>query len=55
MTMTEPQGYVLGQSAHAARWLEIQDALFAEVFEQLLDHLTLRGDRHPILVLPQNW
>jgi ubiquinone/menaquinone biosynthesis C-methylase UbiE len=42
--MTEAQGYVLGQSAHAARRLEIQDAHFAEVSEQLLDDLALRPD-----------
>src|SRR5438105_1743053 len=40
--MTEPQGYVLGQSARAARRLEIQDAHFAEASEQLLDDLALR-------------
>jgi ubiquinone/menaquinone biosynthesis C-methylase UbiE len=40
--MTEAQGYVLGQSARAARRLEIQDAHFAEVSEQLLDDLALR-------------
>src|SRR3954470_3354377 len=40
--MTEAEGYVLGQSARAARRLEIQDAHFAEVSEQLLDDLALR-------------
>jgi ubiquinone/menaquinone biosynthesis C-methylase UbiE len=40
--MTEAQGYVLGQSARAARRLEIQDAHFAQVSEQLLDDLVLR-------------
>jgi ubiquinone/menaquinone biosynthesis C-methylase UbiE len=40
--MTEAQGYVLGQSARAARRLDIQDAHFAEVSEQLLDDLALR-------------
>src|SRR5579864_6420342 len=40
--MTESQGYVLGQSARAARRLEIQDAHFAEVSERLLDDLRLR-------------
>jgi ubiquinone/menaquinone biosynthesis C-methylase UbiE len=35
-------GYVLGQSARAARRLEIQDAHFAEVSERLLDELALR-------------
>jgi ubiquinone/menaquinone biosynthesis C-methylase UbiE len=40
--MTEAQGYVLGQSTSAARRLEIQDAHFAEVSEQLLDDLALR-------------
>src|SRR5947208_7558638 len=41
-SMTEAQGYVLGQSARAARRLEIQDAHFAEVSEKLLDDLALR-------------
>src|SRR5205807_5719393 len=40
--MTEAQGYILGQSARAARRLEIQDAHFAEVSERLLDDLALR-------------
>jgi ubiquinone/menaquinone biosynthesis C-methylase UbiE len=40
--MTQAQGYVLGQSARAARRLEIQDAHFAEVSERLLDDLALR-------------
>jgi ubiquinone/menaquinone biosynthesis C-methylase UbiE len=40
--MSEAQGYVLGQSARAARRLEIQDKHFAEVSEQLLDDLALR-------------
>jgi ubiquinone/menaquinone biosynthesis C-methylase UbiE len=44
--MTEAQGYVLGQSARAARRLEIQDAHFAGVSERLLDELLVRpGDR----------
>src|SRR5690242_2884941 len=44
--MTAAQGYVLGQSARAARRLEIQDAHFAELSERLLDDLALRpGDR----------
>jgi len=44
--VTNPQGYVLGQSERAARRLAIQDALFAEVSEKLLDELSLRpGDR----------
>jgi ubiquinone/menaquinone biosynthesis C-methylase UbiE len=44
--MYETQGYVLGQSDRAARRLEIQDAHFAAVSEQLLDELALRpGDR----------
>lgn len=44
--MTEAQGYVLGQSGRAARRLEIQDAHFAAISEQLLDDLALRpGDR----------
>jgi ubiquinone/menaquinone biosynthesis C-methylase UbiE len=46
VSMTEAQGYVLGQSARAARRLEIQDAHFAAMSEQLLDELALRpGDR----------
>jgi ubiquinone/menaquinone biosynthesis C-methylase UbiE len=40
--MTETQGYVLGQSADAARRLAIQDAHFADVSEQLLDELALK-------------
>ncbi len=40
--MTEPRGYVLGQSERAARRLEIQDAHFAEVSEKLLDELEIR-------------
>src|SRR5436309_6951178 len=40
--MSEVQGYVLGESARAARRLEIQDAHFAGVSEQLLDELALR-------------
>lgn len=44
--MSEVRGYVLGQSARAARRLEIQDAHFADVSEQLLDELALKpGDR----------
>jgi ubiquinone/menaquinone biosynthesis C-methylase UbiE len=44
--MTEPQKYILGESAFAARRLEIQDAHFAEVSERLLDELAVRpGDR----------
>src|SRR5215469_6446503 len=40
--MTEAREYVLGQSARAARRLEVQDAHFAEVSERLLDELALR-------------
>lgn len=40
--MTDPQGYVLGQSAAAARRLAIQDRQFAGQFERLLDLLDLR-------------
>jgi ubiquinone/menaquinone biosynthesis C-methylase UbiE len=40
--MEENRGYVLGQSARAARRLEIQDAHFAEPSERLLDELALR-------------
>lgn len=44
--MSEIRGYILGQSARAARRLEIQDAHFADVSEQLLDNLALKpGDR----------
>jgi ubiquinone/menaquinone biosynthesis C-methylase UbiE len=40
----EEQGYVLGQTARAARRLELQDAHFAEVSERLLDELAVRPD-----------
>jgi ubiquinone/menaquinone biosynthesis C-methylase UbiE len=40
--MKQPEAYVLGQSAHAARRLEIQDAQFGDASEQLLDDLALR-------------
>src|SRR5438046_3777875 len=40
--MTKAEGYVLGESARAARRLEIQDAHFAEASERLLDDLALR-------------
>jgi ubiquinone/menaquinone biosynthesis C-methylase UbiE len=40
--MSELPDYVLGQSARAARRLEIQDAHFAMVSEKLLDDLQLR-------------
>src|SRR5262249_53245123 len=40
--MTEARGYILGQSADAARRLEIQDAHLAEPSEWLLDNLALR-------------
>ncbi len=40
--MSQARGYVLGQSAGAARRLEVQDAHFAEVSERLLDDLALR-------------
>jgi len=40
--MTEPHGYILGQSERAARRLEIQDAHFADESECLLDELALR-------------
>ena len=40
--MIDKQDYVLGQSQRAARRLEIQDAHFADVSEQLLDELALR-------------
>ena len=44
LAMTEPHAYVLGQSARAARRLEIQDTHFAEVSERLLDELPVRPD-----------
>jgi SAM-dependent methyltransferase len=40
--MTDPNGYVLGQSAAAARRLEIQDRQFDGPSERLLDRLALR-------------
>jgi SAM-dependent methyltransferase len=40
--MTASHDYVLGQSARAARRLEIQDAHFGEASERLLDELALR-------------
>jgi ubiquinone/menaquinone biosynthesis C-methylase UbiE len=40
--MSETHEYVLGQSEHAARRLEIQDNHFAEQSERLLDELSLR-------------
>lgn len=40
--MSQPEGYVLGQSERAARRLEIQDRQFAATSEQLLDDLALR-------------
>src|SRR3954468_8356516 len=40
--MTEPRGYVLGQSEPAARRLAIQDAHFADVSEKLLDAVGLQ-------------
>ncbi|MBA4068197.1 MAG: hypothetical protein C0501_31750 [Isosphaera sp.] len=44
--MTDVPGYVLGQSADAARRLQLQDRHFAAPSEQLLDDLALRpGDR----------
>ena len=45
--MTEVKGYVLGQSARAARRLEIQDAHFADTSERLLDDLALSGAARP--------
>jgi len=42
--MTESQEYVLGQTARAARRLEIQDAHFAALSERLLDDLALRPE-----------
>jgi ubiquinone/menaquinone biosynthesis C-methylase UbiE len=41
--MSTAQDYVLGQSARAARRLEIQDAHFGEASERLLDELALRS------------
>src|SRR5262245_23915389 len=40
--MPPAHGYVLGQSADAARRLNIQDAHFGETSERLLDELALR-------------
>jgi ubiquinone/menaquinone biosynthesis C-methylase UbiE len=40
--MSAPREYVLGQSADAARRLQIQDAQFADVSERLLDQVALR-------------
>ena len=40
--MTDPLGYVLGQTDRAARRLLIQDAHFAEASEALLDELALQ-------------
>jgi ubiquinone/menaquinone biosynthesis C-methylase UbiE len=42
--MNEANGYVLGQSARAARRLEIQDRHFAAPSEELLDALEIRPD-----------
>jgi trans-aconitate methyltransferase len=42
--MSDAPGYVLGQSADAARRLAIQDATFAEASERLLDDLALPPD-----------
>jgi ubiquinone/menaquinone biosynthesis C-methylase UbiE len=42
--MPKAQEYVLGQTASAARRLEIQDAHFAEPSELLLDDLAIRPD-----------
>jgi ubiquinone/menaquinone biosynthesis C-methylase UbiE len=39
--VSEAQEYVLGESARAARRLEVQDSHFAEVSERLLDDLAL--------------
>src|SRR5437660_3874738 len=40
--MTQPAGYILGQSESAARRLEVQDAHVAVASEKLLDELKLR-------------
>ena len=40
--VNQPSKYVLGESARAARRLEIQDALLGEASERLLDDLALR-------------
>ena len=40
--MSEPQGYVLGESERAGRRLMIQDTFFADASESLLDELALR-------------
>ena len=41
-TMSDANGYVLGQSARAARRLEIQDRHFASTSESLLDELEVK-------------
>lgn len=46
--MSDAPGYVLGQSADAARRLALQDATFAEVSEALLDDLALPPDARVI-------
>jgi ubiquinone/menaquinone biosynthesis C-methylase UbiE len=43
MGATDRAGYVLGESERAARRLDIQDAHFAEVSEELLDELELKA------------
>jgi trans-aconitate methyltransferase len=40
--VTRARNYVLGESAHAARRLEIQDAHLADASERLLDELAVR-------------
>src|SRR5690242_15538761 len=46
--MATIDGYVLGDSARAARRLEIQDAHFGDLSERLLDALALRPDDHVV-------
>jgi ubiquinone/menaquinone biosynthesis C-methylase UbiE len=46
--MREGRDYVLGQSASAARRLEIQDTHFADASEALLDELALRPHDHVV-------
>src|SRR4051812_37379945 len=41
--MVEAQDYVLGQTAAAARRVEIQDAHFSQASEKLLDELRLQA------------
>jgi len=46
--MSDTPGYILGQSASAARRLELQDRHFAVPSEQLLDELAIRPTDHVV-------